>query len=158
MIEINIDDESISNIVKETDWSMIEDENFQQDKRLQNVWNTQQWTTYYSLCEKQSNKIISELNNINSQMNKKFNYLVISMSIYNIMENNMFKFKKFEDISDGIRKLGTIGEFEVYLDLYMPENEILISWDKQTSRDVKIDSILDGVEEKEIRIKITHQF
>ena len=47
-----------------------------------------------------------------------------------------------------------IGDIECYLDIYLPPDRIIVSWDKQTARDVKIDNILNGIDEKEKRVKI----
>jgi hypothetical protein len=76
------------------------------------------------------------------------------MTVYNILEfNDNFLSVKYES-GDGPVLVGTIGEFKCYLDIYLPPNEILVSWDKQTSRDVKLESILNGISEKEKRVKI----
>jgi hypothetical protein len=100
------------------------------------------------------NKLLTELNRINIKMSIKHNYIIIPMSVYNILEYN----DNFSPITyksnDGPVLIGSIGEFKCYLDIYLPPNEIIISWDKQTSRDVKLESILNGISEKEKRVKI----
>jgi len=100
------------------------------------------------------NKLLTELNRINIKMSTKHNYIIIPMTVYNILEfNDNFLSVKYES-GDGPVLVGTIGEFECYLDIYLPPNEIIVSWDKQTSRDVKLESILNGIYEKEKRVKI----
>lgn len=100
------------------------------------------------------NKLLTELNRINIKMSTKHNYIIIPMTVYNILEfNDNFLSVKYES-GDGPVLVGTIGEFKCYLDIYLPPNEILVSWDKQTSRDVKLESILNGIDEKEKRVKI----
>ena len=100
------------------------------------------------------NKLLTELNRINIKMSTKHNYIIIPMTVYNILEfNDNFLSVKYES-GDGPGLVGTIGEFKCYLDIYLPPNEILVSWDKQTSRDVKLESILNGISEKEKRVKI----
>lgn len=101
-----------------------------------------------------SNKLFNEINFINSKMIKKYNYIIIPMPIYNIIECDD-RFKPSET-SDGLvlRRVGSIGDIECYLDIYLPPDRIIVSWDKQTARDVKIDNILNGIDEKEKRVKI----
>jgi hypothetical protein len=100
------------------------------------------------------NKLLTELNRMNIKMSVKHNYIIIPMAVYNILEyNDNFLSVKYEP-GDGPVLVGTIGEFKCYLDIYLPPNEILVSWDKQTSRDVKLESILNGIDEKEKRVKI----
>ena len=117
---------------------------------------------YMDEYQLKSSKLFKEINSINSKMNKKYNYIIIPMAIYNIIEcDTRFKpteivINLFTSISDGLdlRKVGTIGDIECYLDIYLPPDQIIVSWDKQTARDVKIDNILNGMDEKEKRVKI----
>jgi hypothetical protein len=116
-------------------------------------------TSYPNLSYKdeyrvKGNKLLTELNRINIKMKIRHNYIIIPMTVYNILEfNDNFLSVKYES-GDGPVLVGTIGEFECYLDIYLPPNEIIVSWDKQTSRDVKLESILNGISEKEKRVKI----
>jgi hypothetical protein len=109
---------------------------------------------YISEYQLKSSKLFKNINSINSKMNKKYNYIIIPMSIYNIIECDI-RFRP-TSISEGVylRKVGTIGDIECYLDIYLPPDQIIVSWDKQTARDVKIDNILNGIDEKEKRVKI----
>ena len=101
------------------------------------------------------NKLLTELNRINIKMSTKHNYIIIPMTVYNILEyNDSFMSVKYESNENGPVLVGIVGEFKCYLDIHLPPNEILVSWDKQTSRDVKLESILNGIYEKEKRVKI----
>jgi len=100
------------------------------------------------------NKLLTALNRMNIKMSVKHNYIIIPMTVYNILEINDNFSPIIYESGDGPVLVGTIGEFECYLDIYLPPNEIVVSWDKQTSRDVKLNSILDGYYEKEKRVKI----
>lgn len=109
---------------------------------------------YMDEYQLKSSKLFKEINSINSKMNKKYNYIIIPMAIYNIIEcDTRFKPTTISDELD-LRKVGIIGDIECYLDIYLPPNQIIVSWDKQTARDVKIDNILNGIDEKEKRVKI----
>jgi hypothetical protein len=109
---------------------------------------------YMDEYQLKSSKLFKEINSINSKMNKKYNYIIIPMAIYNIIEcDTRFKPTSISDELD-LRKVGIIGDIECYLDIYLPPNQIIVSWDKQTTRDVKIDNILNGINEKEKRVKI----
>jgi hypothetical protein len=109
---------------------------------------------YMDEYQLKSSKLFKEINSINSKMNKKYNYIIIPMAIYNIIEcDTRFKPTTISDELD-LRKVGIIGDIECYLDIYLPPDQIIVSWDKQTARDVKIDNILNGINEKEKRVKI----
>lgn len=111
-------------------------------------------TSYKDEYLTKSNKLLAELNRINIKMNIKHNYIIIPMPVYNILEHNdNFKPTIYES-GDGPVLVGTIGEFECYLDIYLPPDRVIVSWDKETARDVKINSILKGIDEKEKRVKI----
>ena len=87
---------------------------------------------YMDEYQLKSSKLFKEINSINSKMNKKYNYIIIPMPIYNIIECDT-RFRP-ASISEGLdlRKVGTIGDIECYLDIYLPPDRIIISWDKQT--------------------------
>ena len=101
-----------------------------------------------------SNKLLTELNRINIKMNIKHNYIIIPMTVYNILEYNDNFLPVIYESGEGPVLVGTIGEFNCYLDIHLPPDRIIVSWDKQTARDVKINSILKGIDEKEKRVKI----
>jgi hypothetical protein len=101
------------------------------------------------------NKLLTELNRMNIQMSTKHNYIIIPMTVYNILEqNDNFISAVYSPKGEGPVLVGKIGEFKCYLDIHLPANEILVSWDKQTAREVKLNSILKGIDEKEKRVKI----
>jgi hypothetical protein len=116
------------------------------------------WSDEYRL---KSGKLITSINRINIeriQENKtKYNYIIIPISVYNIIEcSDLFRSNKYTESENGLKKVGSVGEYEIYLDIYLPSNEIVLSWDKQTSRDIKINSILfsqDDSKERKVKIK-----
>jgi hypothetical protein len=110
--------------------------------------------SYKDEYKAKGNKLLTELNRMNIKMSVKHNYIIMPMTVYNILEfNDNFISIKYES-GDGPVLVGIIGEFKCYLDIHLPANEIIVSWDKQTSRDVKLESILNGISEKEKRVKI----
>ena len=111
--------------------------------------------SYENVCKEKSNKLLSELNKINIKMTTKHNYIIIPMVIYNILEHNdSFISEVYSPKDEDLVLVGAIEEFKCYLDIYLNPNEIIISWDKQTSRSVKLNSILNGYCEKEKRVEI----
>jgi hypothetical protein len=114
-------------------------------------------SNYMNEYKVKSNKLLTELNRINIGMEKRYNYLIIPISIYNIIEcSDYFTSNKDSVINDdNLRLVGSIGEFQCYLDMCLPSNEIIVSWDKATSRNIKIESLLsDKKLEKEKKIKV----
>jgi len=107
-----------------------------------------------------SGRLITSINKINIERimeNKtKYNYIIVPISVYNIIEcSDLFRSYKYSETEDDLKRVGTVGDYEIYLDIYLPSNEIILSWDKQTSRDIKINSILFSKgDSKEKRIKI----
>jgi hypothetical protein len=114
------------------------------------------YDNYVNEYKMKTDTLLSYINKINDDMTIRYNHIIIPMTIYNIIEcSDYFKSNKYDVLDNDLRKVGTIGEFECYLDIYLPPNEILISWDKSTSRDVKIESILsDKKSEKQKKIKV----
>jgi len=116
------------------------------------------YDNYVNEYKIKSDNLLLQINKINERMKVRYNYIVIPMSIYNIIEcSDYFKSHIHETVNDEtfLRRVGTIGEFECYLDIHLPSNEILISWDKATSRDLKIESILsNSIIEKQKKIKV----
>ncbi len=114
------------------------------------------YDNYVNEYKIKTDTLLSYINKINDEMSIKYNYIIIPMTVYNIIEcSDYFKSNRYDVLDNDLRKVGTIGEFECYLDIYLPPNEILISWDKSTSRDVKIESILsDKKSEKQKKIKV----
>lgn len=114
------------------------------------------YDNYVNEYKIKTDTLLSYIKKINDEMTIRYNYIIIPMSIYNIIEcSDYFKSHNYETLDNDLRKVGTIGEFECYLDIYLPPNEILISWDKSTSRNVKIESILSDTQiEKQKKIKV----
>ena len=111
--------------------------------------------TSYDVSKLKSNRLIKE---ITIQRNKTGqNFMIVPMSIYNILEaNKSFKFASLDSLmdEDPLRHMGSINDIEVYLDLFSPSDTIILKYDKSIMRDNKIDAILRGEELKE-EIEIT---
>lgn len=91
-------------------------------------------------------RLLTALNQLNISMDKKYNYIIMPMSVYNIIEcSEHFKSVKYDlENQSNLKKIGFLGDFECYLDIYLEKNEIIISWDKSTARDIKIDNLLSS--------------
>jgi len=118
--------------------------------------NTLSWAeTSFELAQLKSNKLIKE---IVMQKNKTGqNFMIVPMSIYNILEaNKSFQFAPLDSLmsEDPLRHMGSIHNIQVYLDLLSPSDTIILKYDKSVMRDNKIDAILNGEELKE-EIEIT---
>jgi len=111
--------------------------------------------TSFELSKLKSNKLIKE---IVMQRNKTGqNFMIVPMSIYNILEaNDSFKFARLESLmgEELLRHMGSINGIEVYLDLFSPSDTITLRYDKSIMRDNKIDVILNDSKLKE-EIEIT---
>lgn len=108
--------------------------------------------TYIESCDQQTNII---LDGVEKFKEKEHNYLIVPMRIYNIIQFSLYFKPILYDVS-GLMHVGYLHDFHVYLDMYIPSGEILISYDKSISRDNKLDSILNGEKMiKEKRVKIT---
>jgi len=91
-------------------------------------------------------RLLTALNQLNISIDKKYNYIIMPMSVYNIIEcSEHFKSVKYDlENQSNLKKIGFLGDFECYLDIYLEKNEIIISWDKSTARDIKIDTLLSS--------------
>ena len=100
--------------------------------------------------------VIDKLKNV-MKNEDKFNYIIISMHVYNALTmSHEFQSYFGMDEIDGITEVGTFNGYKVFLDMYQKPDEILLSCDVASSRDYKIDQILEGTEFiKEKRVKIT---
>ena len=98
--------------------------------------------TYLQVCRLKSAHIYQGVKKIND---KRFNYLLVSVDVGNVLDNHI-DFKKSSGISkeEGLYYIGELLEFKVYVDLYLSPNSIILSFDKQTRRDVRLDSLLNG--------------
>lgn len=95
--------------------------------------------------------------NLLKEEGDRFNYIIISMHTYNTlcMSNLFNSYFGIQEI-EGITEVGFIYGYKVFLDMYMRPNEILLSCDVASSRDYKINQILEGKEfVKEKRVKLS---
>jgi len=102
-------------------------------------------------------KMIEKISIITDQLNDdRYNYLIIPIAVLNILENdNRFIYSEFKGEIVGINKIGSFMWYEVYLDILMPPNEIIVYCDKSITRDNKIDFLLGDDELlKEKRINL----
>jgi len=115
------------------------------------------YDNYVSEYKIKSSKLLTEVNRINISMENRYNYIIIPMCIYNIIEQSeYFSPSLYENNDNDLRLVGWLGEFECYLDIHLEPWQILLSWDKSTTRDIKLNNILsDCIEvEKEKKIKV----
>ena len=101
--------------------------------------------------------VIDKITNVMKQESDRFNYIIVSMHVYNAlcMSHAFNSYFGIEEI-DGITEVGTFNGYKVFLDMYQKPDEILLSCDLASSRDYKINQILEGTEFiKEKRVKIT---
>jgi len=112
----------------------------------------------YDLDRMKASLIMKDINKINESCEIKYNYMIIPMCIYNILEQHPSFLNKniTESESDGLWNVGNIFGYECYLDMLMPTDQISIYYNKQISRDLKIDSILEGrvIPKTKVDIKI----
>lgn len=105
-----------------------------------------------------SGKLVRDLIDINKELELKRNYMIISMNVFNILELH----DKFEHLNllgrksdeDNLYLVGRISNFDCYLDLHMMSDTILLHYDKQSMRDMKIESILSNKKVDSDAIKI----
>jgi hypothetical protein len=88
---------------------------------------------------------------------ERFSHMVVSMHVYNMLSMSSEFASHFGNVEeiDGLTEVGEFFGFKVFLDMYMKPDEILLSCDKSSMRDRKLDLLLDGKEfHKEKRVKI----
>jgi hypothetical protein len=104
--------------------------------------------TNFSLNKLKSGKLVKEIRKISESFSPKRNFMVMSMSIFNLLEqHDKFEHKSLNIKIDevyGLYLVGRIFEIDCYIDLSMVDNNILLSWDKQRSREIKLDSLLNN--------------
>jgi hypothetical protein len=104
-----------------------------------------------------SNKLIKEVQFYRISENLDHNFMIIPMSIFNIIEcSQHFKHSHIDaTMSSGILYVGDLLGFRCYLNMHQPSDTITLSYDKSIMRDNKIDSILnDDKLKKEIDITV----
>jgi hypothetical protein len=97
---------------------------------------------------KADNEFIDSLLNFGYSVKPVPNFMIVPIRVYNLIETDI-TFTRSEDSNLEIGfpyKIGYIRGFEVYVDIHLPPDKIIISWNKQEMRNNKIDSILDNVE------------
>lgn len=94
--------------------------------------------------------IYQEVIKSNTDIDVKFNYIIMSVAIFNIIEcHKAFHSpptSSVDDVLTGLTFVGILGEFNCYVDIYCPANELSVQYDKQISRNNKIESILNDLE------------
>ena len=88
---------------------------------------------------------------------ERFSHMVVSMHVYNMLSMNAEFASHFGNVEeiDGLTEVGEFCGFKVFLDMYMKPDEILLSCDRSSMRDRKLELILEGKEfHKEKRVKI----
>jgi hypothetical protein len=100
---------------------------------------------------------IDKITNVVKEEGDRFNYIIVSMHAYNALcMSHAFNSCFGMDEIEGITEVGSIYGYRVFLDMHMRPDEILLSCDVASSRNYKIDQILEGTEfVKEKRVKIT---
>ena len=85
--------------------------------------------------------------------------MIMSMNVFNLLEHH----DHFEHLNllgkkemDSITLVGSISGLDCYIDLNMESNNILLYYNKQIARDIKLKSILDGnvVIDDEVEIEV----
>lgn len=94
---------------------------------------------------------------VTDQLNDdRYNCLIVPIAVLNIIDqDNRFLYSKITGELGGLTKVGNFMWYEVYLDILMPPNEILIYCDRSITRNNKIDFLLGDDELlKEKRINL----
>jgi len=109
---------------------------------LTNIGNGHELNAYEMMHLKGS-YLYRSLLKANNDTNSNFNYLIISMSVFNAIDSHPM-FVPWSDAKyiDGSYYVGRLGAFECYVDLYLPPNDILMKYNKSVARDNVLDIIL----------------
>lgn len=117
-------------------------------------------TSVYELNKLKSGKLVRNLMEINDKMEPRRNYMVMSMNVFNIIEHHdNFDHKNLLGLKKELTALTLVGSLcglDCYIDLHMKNNNILLFYDKQISRNLKLETLLDNnklIEEK-VEIKV----
>ncbi len=96
----------------------------------------------YEMCRLQSGTIYQYMSNLNKESKSEFNFIIMAMSVFNILEHHD-SFKSVEVVYEtGIYFAGTLYGFKCYIDIHLKSNEIIMKYDRQTSRENKLNDIL----------------
>jgi len=105
----------------------------------------------YDMNRLKSSVIYNSLN----RLNENYNFIIMPMSVFNILECDT-RFSSCEiGNPTGIFKVGIFCGYDCYVDLYLTDNRIILSKDLQRMRENKINAIL-GTDEliKDLNIDI----
>jgi len=105
----------------------------------------------YDMNRLKSSNIYNSVN----KLNDNYNFIIMPMSVFNIIEcDSRFSSCKIDNPT-GIFKVGVWCGYDCYVDLYLTENKIILSKDLQRMRENKINAIL-GTDEliKDLNIDI----
>jgi len=97
----------------------------------------------------------STIYNSLNKLNENYNFIIMPMSVFNILECDP-RFSSCEiNNPTGIFKVGIFCGYDCYVDLYLTDNRIILSKDLQRMRENKINAIL-GTDEliKDLNIDI----
>jgi hypothetical protein len=98
----------------------------------------------------------STIYNSLNRLNENYNFIIMPMSIFNIIESDTrFSSCEIDDNPTNLFKVGVWCGYDCYVDLYLTENKIILSRDLQRMRENKINAIL-GTDElkKDLNIDI----
>lgn len=110
---------------------------------------------YRELNMSKSVHLYQEVNSINEEIETKFNFIIMPMNVYSILEGHPSFKEDTIDYEVGIYYVGDLLEFRCYVDLTLPKDQIILRYDKQTSRENKLNSILKDSEMiNEMTIKV----
>lgn len=106
--------------------------------------------TDFELMKLKSGVLVKDIKKMNKDEPKR-HYMIVSMNILNILEtHDNFEHTHFGKLEmECITLVGRIADLDCYVDLHMKDNMILLHWDKQTMRDMKISKILGESSNKE---------
>jgi hypothetical protein len=116
-----------------------------------------QCDTLHDSMRLQSGHIVKNLNRINMESKIEYEYLIVPMRVYNILEfSPSFIAEKINQPSDGIWFVGSLHNWKCYLDINLPPDQIIVKTSLKSRRELKINSILGDLENPvtELQIKI----
>jgi hypothetical protein len=95
---------------------------------------------------KNNDSLVDELVNFTNSIEPKPNFIIISINVYNVIENSIQHSERVSSEISFPHKIGYLVGFEVYIDIHLPSDRIVVSWNKQSMRDSKIESILSNID------------
>lgn len=75
-------------------------------------------------------------------MKDKYNFIIMPISIYNIIEHHSSFEHHHVNVTEGIFKVGSVFGYDCYVDMMILDNRIILSKDVQSMRNNKINAIL----------------